>query len=795
MTKWILCGLSILLLTACGDGYAGGPDDMPPGDIRKEQNVTISIPGGPESSVRFYIGKSGTGDARFDIELKKGVNIIKFSHMAFYADDKNKDALCLLKKEGKSFFHIIKKSLEKPDDKTAIDTIYIENKETYTVKIDVPDQEDRWELYFIAKSDLGDDVAGYFPNPATASRTAGSDILYKYQWHLENKGSNDYTVSEAVAGNDINVKDVWNSYTGKGVTVAVIDQGIEVNHPDLAANIDIGQSWNYLSGSMDTTPTNPDYAHGTAVAGIIAASANNGIGGRGVAPDASLVSLNMLESQSITDWSLPLESLVRGIDESSIDIFNNSWGSIAGTVHPNPDSTDSLYYQFANQLKYGTLHGRDGKGAIYVKSAGNDRQRVIGDKWRPFWNANLDPEQVERFMIVVGASKADGKFSWYSTPGANLLLNAPGGWTQKEFLEVDEHMIVTTDLSGMYRGYDYRDGGIDYHFDATGNENYDYTNRMNGTSAAGPMVSGVVALMLEANPDLTWRDIRYILATTATKNGGSYVTNAAGHSFSNTYGFGRVDAKAAVEKATGWPNMDGEKEYAGYFPDGESLNDENNRNLSKAKSVLDIAYSDIENIEYVNIELSVKKTDSEEIVFDQENNNEKELEGYYAFDFAMSNIDNNATEMDVMLTCGDIEIFKDIKITSGTAERKGNIAHAFSKDDCRVYFRFDNSATEGDATWSLKLTKGYPLPDMSHMKITLTSPGGTSSVLLDAPNGIDEKAKFIQTRFGSNAFLDESADGSWALSVEETPDFDDKKDAEDLRSFRLENMKIEIYGR
>lgn len=84
---------------------------------------------------------------------------------------------------------------------------------------------------------------------------------------------------------------------------------------------------------------------------------------------------------------------------------------------------------------------------------------------------------------------------------------------------------------------------------------------------------------------------------------------------------------------------------------------------------------------------------------------------------------------------------------------------------------------------------------MSHMKITLTSPGGTSSVLLDAPNGIDEKAKFIQTRFGSNAFLDESADGSWALSVEETPDFDDKKDAEDLRSFRLENMKIEIYGR
>ena len=798
MFKWFFYGFSLVFLTACGDGYAGGEDDLPPELMPIEDDVTISILGGPESSVRSYIAKSGMGNASFSVDLRKGINIIKFSHVSFYDEDKNRDALFSLKKKGKPFYYITQKSLEKLADTTTVRDTDIGKEETYTVSIDVPGQKDKWELYFIAKADLDDDVESYFPDAVEVSKEGRNDILYKYQWHLKNNGANEYTVSDAIEGNDINVEDVWENYTGKGVTVAVIDQGIEINHPDLIENIDIGQSWNYLTKSLDTTPVNLGNAHGTAVAGIVAASAKNGIGGRGVAPDASLVSFNVLESQGITNWQLPLESLVRGIDENSIDIFNNSWGPANPTVYPNYHSTlDNPYYQYANQLAYGTMHGRGGKGAIYVKSAGNDRCRLDNEQvLRPYWNANLNPEQVERFVIVVGASKADGSFSAYSTPGANLLLNAPGGYIQLPYLEVDQHLVVTTDLSGKLRGYDYQDSNlIDYHFDARGNENYDYTDRMNGTSAAGPIVSGVVALMLEANPLLRWRDIRYILATTATKNGTGYVPNNAGYSFSSTYGFGRVNAKKAVEKAIGWSNLPGEVGYGDYFYKVHSLNDANDKNLSKASRILSVFDSHIDKIEYVNLELSIKKVESENLTFDNGNNGEQKLEGYYNFDFKMSDINDTATKVDVLMTCGDVMIFENVRITSGSAGIKGDILHEFFREQCRVYFDFDNGATEGEAKWSLKLSKGKPLPEMSQLKITLTSPGGTPSVLLNAPNGVDNKAKFISTRFGSNAFLDESADGDWILKVEETRDFKDQKDENDRRAFIIEDIRLDIYGR
>ena len=793
MFKWFFYGFSLVFLTACGDGHAGGPDDQP-----VESDIVIDIPGGGNEEVRFYAHGNGEGDKELTLNLKKGINIIVFKHVSFYNEDKNTDALFSLKKEEEALFYIAKKSLEKLEDSSIINDTNLEKDGTYTISIDVPNQEDKWELYFIAKDDLNDALKTYFPNAVEVTGTGQSgDELYKYQWHLKNNGANDYTVSDAVAGNDINVEDVWETYTGKGVTVAVIDQGIEINHPDLVANIDMGQSWNYLTKSLDTTPVNSANAHGTAVAGIVAASGNNGIGGRGVAPDASLVSLNMLESQGVTNWQLPLESLVRGIDENSIDIFNNSWGPSNPTVYPNYHSTlDNPYYQYANQLAYGTMHGRGGKGAIYVKSAGNDRCRLDNEQvLRPYWNANLNPEQVERFVIVVGASKADGSFSAYSTPGANLLLNAPGGYIQLPYLEVDQHLVVTTDLSGKLRGYDYQDSNlIDYHFDARGNENYDYTDRMNGTSAAGPIVSGVVALMLEANPLLRWRDIRYILATTATKNGTGYVPNNAGYSFSSTYGFGRVNAKKAVEKAIGWSNLPGEVGYGDYFYKVHSLNDANDKNLSKASRILSVFDSHMDKIEYVNLELSIEKIESETLTFSNEENVEQELEGYYNFDFKMSDINNTATEVDVLMTCGNTMIFENVRITLGSAGIKRDISHEFANDKCRVYFEFDNGATEGDAKWSLVLTKGHPLPDMSHMKVTLTSPGGTPSVLLAAPNGVDDNAKFIRTRFGSNAFLDESADGNWILAVEETSNFEGEKDADDLRAFIVEDIKLEIYG-
>jgi subtilisin family serine protease len=451
--------------------------------------------------------------------------------------------------------------------------------------------------------------------------------LYAHQWHLKNTGQSSYSNVPAIANEDINVEPVWSeNITGKGIRVAVIDEGVEINHPDLIDNIDLDLSWNYLTSSRDTTPTNPNNAHGTAVAGIIASKGWNGIGGRGVAPDATIVSYNMLESQMITTeyFNLALESLVRNI--SQIDIYNNSWGMESGTLYENHD-LDSYYYQFANQLRYGALHGRGDKGSIYIKSAGNDRYQNEDGLYKKYWDANYNPEQVERYMIVVGASGADGTYAWYSNPGENILVSAPGGGTQSYYLEANQQMIITTDLSGKSQGSDYEaSSGLDIaHFNVEGNENYDYTNRMNGTSAAGPIVSGVVALMLEANPDLTWRDVRYILAKTAQNSITNYrdtlptvptITNMIFWNPTRVYnknlGFGRVNAALAVEVAKYWNmhNISLAPETSSFVQKSTFVNSISSTNQAVVEVSFDFSSALVSRVEYVNVEFSIVENNS-----------------------------------------------------------------------------------------------------------------------------------------------------------------------------------------
>ena len=689
----ILLILGIFILSGCGDGQSGGPSQSGgANDIILNQNeITIHASNGATDSVEPYRRQNDSGDRTFSVSLDRGVNLIDFSVVAFYDVDKQKDAILTIRdSKAKVKHYIADKSKATISDESPLHLFFLEEGGDYTIEVDVPDAFDIWRVNFVHKSQLSNMVQAALKDPVVSSGIDGDDILFRHQWHLKNTGQNEYVVFDAVYGNDINVEPVWQQdYLGSGIMVAVIDEGVEINHPDLIENIDIRKSWNYNTQSHDTTPSNRTNAHGTTVARIIAASGWNGIGGRGVAPKAKIVSYNMLESQNIVQWDLALESLVRNIEY--IDIYNNSWGLRAdGTLSPNPNTTSSLYYQFANQLAYGSKHGREGRGSIYVKSAGNDRKKyneTTNEFEDNYWNANFSPIQVERYMIVVGASDADGSCSWYSTPGANLLVNAPGGDGQMRFLEVDQHLIVTTDLTGKHAGHDYQDDNlIDFHFRARGNENYDYTNRMNGTSAAGPIVAGVVALMLEANPNLTWRDVRYILATTATKNGRGYIQNGAEHSFSNDYGFGRVNAKSAVHKAVGWHRLADEKSIVRGAIDTISLG-----RLAKTSTTFHIDENLL--VEYVNVEFSLKK-----------------------------------------------------KI-------------------------------------------GEDLSDASNIKVELISPQGMSSILVDAPNGLNSDAVFHRTRLGSNAFLDESSGGTWTLSIGEVNMPDEE------RAFRIENLRLEIYGR
>ncbi|MGE4294299.1 MAG: S8 family serine peptidase [Campylobacterales bacterium] len=371
-----------------------------------------------------------------------------------------------------------------------------------------------------------------------------ADPLAAYQWHLFNFGQKaGTTVAAAKSSEDINVTSVWEpnnlNITGRGVTIAIVDTGVDVTHPDLSRRYVEPLSWNYATHTNNPAPraTSETCYHGTACAGIAAAEGFNGIGVMGVAPEAYYAGLNVglgcgfgANESGFADALSVYSPNRSGGQELGIDIFSNSWGC----AQANPDCVSQVELE---AIAEGVLLGRGGKGSIYLFAAGNDR--ATGG------NANYFAEQNGFHTISVAALESGGAYAPYSNPGANVLVSGYGG---------SNPVIVTTDIRGCKSGYN----GTALTLHAL-NWNGDYTHLMNGTSAATPMVAGVVALMLEANPDLTWRDVRYILATTARKNNptGDWQTNGAGFAVSHDYGFGAVDAYSAVKKAQTFVSLGG----------------------------------------------------------------------------------------------------------------------------------------------------------------------------------------------------------------------------------------------
>jgi subtilisin family serine protease len=416
-----------------------------------------------------------------------------------------------------------------------------------------------------------------------------SDPLAVQQWHLKNTGQNAFADGTGVPGIDINVEPVFSTFgfTGNGVIAAVVDTGLEIAHEDLAANVVLNGSWNFLNSTTDPTSTATTGDHGTEVGGLIA-MARNSVGGIGVAPGARLKGFNLLAAQSTANIVASLGGSTSNPNSSDVQAFNQSFGtSPTNDILINP-TREAQYAAGVNQL-------RGGKGALYVKAAGNGfsnmglTNNVNCD--RPFGpilaglsceNANFDPSNAVPYNIVVGAMNADGVKASYSTAGSAIWVSAPGGEFGKNATllvpgfppEAVEPAMVTTDQSGCTIGSstttNIRNNGSTFNNGGAPNTSCNYTNQMNGTSSATPVMIGVIALLLEANPNLTWRDVKHILASTArqidaarlpvsvTLSDGSYVaepgwtTNASTpqpFKFHNWYGFGTVNASAAVNMA------------------------------------------------------------------------------------------------------------------------------------------------------------------------------------------------------------------------------------------------------
>lgn len=276
---------------------------------------------------------------------------------------------------------------------------------------------------------------------------------------------------------------------------------------------------------------------------MAAARGFNEIGICGTAPYAGLVGHRFLD-----DFSDPTDSLALTRNYDLVDIYSNSWGPYDDVRLMGPGEL------VQNALESGVTNGRGGLGNIYVWAGGNGGE--VDD------NSNYDGYANSRYTIAVAASTENGDWPSYSEKGANILVNAPCG---------DSKGITTTDLTGS------RGASLE-----------NYRTDFGGTSAAAPQVAGIVALMLQANPNLTWRDVQRVLIETAEKNDsndGDWTTNGAGYHMNHKYGFGRVDAQAAVNAAVSGTSLGPERWIRGSVSPNLPIPDNNSTGVTSTINI------------------------------------------------------------------------------------------------------------------------------------------------------------------------------------------------------------------
>lgn len=370
--------------------------------------------------------------------------------------------------------------------------------------------------------------------------------LYPQQWYLHNNGGNQISPIS-----HISIEKAWDITRGvRSVVVAVTDDSFELNHPDFQGSGKIVAPRNLKDNDFLPLPSGGETSHGTACAGIAVAE-ENGVGIAGVAPGCALMPIRttgILDDESI-------EEIFNWAVEKGASVISCSWGASA------------VYFPLSLRqraaITRAATQGRNGKGCVIVFAAGNANRPINGTVNERNWVKNvvsgktswLSGFAVHPDVITVSASTSLGKKAAYSNWGMNISVcapsnNAPPGiwfettgyiYTQPGIgTSLAGQGVFTTDLLG-----------------AAGYDKGDFTRDFGGTSSAAPVVAGVAALILSANPDLTAQQVKNILQDTADKivdtdadpqlgmSGGTYDAN--GHS--QWFGYGKVNAWRAVEAA------------------------------------------------------------------------------------------------------------------------------------------------------------------------------------------------------------------------------------------------------
>ncbi|KZS04479.1 Amontillado [Daphnia magna] len=331
-----------------------------------------------------------------------------------------------------------------------------------------------------------------------------NDPRWTQMWYL-NRGM----------GLDMNVQEAWaEGVTGKGTVVTILDDGLEKDHPDIRRNYDPLASYDVNNHDEDPMPRYDlidSNRHGTRCAGEVAAEGNNSICAVGVAFGAGIGGVRMLDGD-VTD---AVEARSLSLNPNHIDIYSASWG-------PDDDgkTVDGPGELATRAFIEGVTKGRDGKGSIFVWASGNGG--------RDHDNCNCDGYTNSIWTLSISSATENGYVPWYSEACSSTLATTYSSGSS------GEKQIVTTDL------------------------HHSCTASHTGTSASAPLAAGICALALEANRNLTWRDMQHIVVRTAKPanlKADDWQVNGVGRNVSHSFGYGLMDAAAMVRLARVWSTV------------------------------------------------------------------------------------------------------------------------------------------------------------------------------------------------------------------------------------------------
>ncbi|XP_055381042.1 neuroendocrine convertase 2 [Condylostylus longicornis] len=347
------------------------------------------------------------------------------------------------------------------------------------------------------------------------SETSGiepTDPYFPLQWYLKNTGQNGGKMKL-----DLNVQAAWDQgITGKNVTTAIMDDGVDYMHPDIKYNYNAEASYDFSSNDPYPYPRYTDdwfNSHGTRCAGEVAAARDNGICGVGVAYDSKIAGIRMLDQPYMTDL---IEANSMGHEPHKIHIYSASWG-------PTDDgkTVDGPRNATMRAIVQGVNEGRNGLGNIYVWASGDGGEED---------DCNCDGYAASMWTISINSAINDGQNAHYDESCSSTLAS-----TFSNGAKDPNTGVATTDLYGKC------------------------TTTHSGTSAAAPEAAGVFALALEANGNLTWRDVQHLTVLTSkrnslfdAKNRFYWTMNGVGLEFNHLFGFGVLDAGAMVTLAKQW---------------------------------------------------------------------------------------------------------------------------------------------------------------------------------------------------------------------------------------------------